>query len=59
MFVSLDAAPALGDVRTAKPGDVVHLVPGVDQRADWGRYLDALSVAITRGASVVWVRYAA
>ncbi|QPB09570.1 hypothetical protein CPT_Sycamore_030 [Streptomyces phage Sycamore] len=51
-----DAAPALGDIRAMGTGDTVWLSPGVDGRNDWGRYLDALSSAVTRGAEVRWVR---
>ena len=54
MFIGPDYAPALGDVRTLKPGDTVYLKPGATDRRDWSRYADALTNAITRGASVVW-----
>lgn len=51
-----DGAPALGDIRTLGEGDTVWLSPGVDDRPDWGRYLDALAHAITRGTEVRWIR---
>ncbi|CAD80130.1 gp5 [Streptomyces phage phiBT1] len=54
LFIGPDYAPALGDVRERLPGDTVYIKEGATERRDWGRYLDALSVAITRGASVVW-----
>lgn len=52
MIISLGSAPALGDVRLAKRGDVIVIVEGATARRDWGRYLDAISAAITRGATV-------
>jgi hypothetical protein len=54
VFIGPDYAPALGDLRALDAGDTVYLKPGATDRRDWGRYLDALSVAVTRGASVVW-----
>lgn len=54
LFIGPDHAPPLGDVRTLNAGDTVYLKPGANSRKDWGRYADALTNAITRGASVVW-----
>jgi len=54
--ISGTAAPALGDLRALGPGDIAWLYAGVEQRADWSRYLDALANAVTRGADVRWVR---
>jgi hypothetical protein len=54
--LSLEAAPALGDIRTMGEGDTLWLSPGVEGRKDWGRYLDAAAAATTRGADVRWVR---
>jgi hypothetical protein len=54
VFIGPDAAPALGDVRALSPGDTVYLKAGATDRKDWARYADALTTAITRGASVVW-----
>jgi hypothetical protein len=54
--LSLEAAPALGDVRAMGEGDTLWLSPGVEGRKDWGRYLDAAAAATTRGADVRWVR---
>lgn len=48
-------APAIGDVRALGKGDVVWLSEAVEDRPDWGRYLDALSHAIGRGAEVRWL----
>ena len=57
MFVvSVRSAPALGDIRALGEGDTVWLRHGVESRRDWGRYLDALSSAITRGVDVRWIR---
>ncbi|QAX93285.1 hypothetical protein HOV11_gp29 [Streptomyces phage Vash] len=55
MFIGPDYAPALGDVRALNAGDTVYLKPGANDRKDWARYADALTTALTRGASVVWV----
>jgi hypothetical protein len=52
LIISLGSAPALGDVRLAKRGDVIVIIEGATARKDWGRYLDAISAAITRGATV-------
>lgn len=56
MIISKDYGPALGDIRALGEGDTVWLFWDADQRKDWGRYLDALAGAITRGASVRWLR---
>jgi hypothetical protein len=54
LFIGPKKAPALGDVRALTSGDTVFIVKGATDRGDWGRYLDALGVAITRGASITW-----
>jgi hypothetical protein len=54
--VKTKSASALGDVRRLTAGDTVFLYPGADGRKDWGRYLDAIAAAVSRGADVVWVR---
>jgi len=56
MGIDKDAAPALGDVRALGVGDRILLNLGVEKRKDWPRYVDAIGVAITRGADVGWVR---
>jgi hypothetical protein len=56
IVVSVRSAPALGDIRAMGKGDTVWLTEGVESRKDWGRYLDALSSAITRGVEVRWIR---
>lgn len=43
-------APALGDVRAAGPGDVVHIRQSATTRKDWPRYWEAVGVAFSRGA---------
>lgn len=48
-------APALGDIRTVERGDAILVHPDANQRADWGRYVDAISSAVSRGADVFWV----
>jgi hypothetical protein len=54
--LSVEAGPALGDIRTMGRGDTVVLDPGVEGRMDWGRYLDALASALSRGVEVRWHR---
>lgn len=54
--MSVHSAPALGDIRTMGQGDTVWLAEGVEDREDWGRYLDALATATTRGVDVRWIR---
>jgi hypothetical protein len=54
--ISGTAAPALGDVRAAAYGETIWLKPGATKRKDWPRYMDALTVALTRGVDVRWVR---
>lgn len=54
--ISVETGPALGDVRTMGRGDTVVLDPGVEGRKDWGRYLDALASALSRGVEVRWLR---
>lgn len=50
--ISATRAPALGDVRAMAAGDRIILRPDAPSRADWPRYVDAIGVAITRGAEV-------
>lgn len=54
-FISYTGCPALGDIRSMAEGDTVWLTEAVDDRDDWGRILDALSAAISRGAAVRWL----
>lgn len=56
IFLRKDSCPALGDVRALGPGDEIVVAPGAETRKDWPRYVDAIGVAITRGADVRWVR---
>lgn len=51
--ISYANAPALGDVRRMAAGDVIHVRSDAHKRKDWPRYADAISVAVTRGASVL------
>jgi hypothetical protein len=50
--ISVEAAPALGDIRLLGRGDTIVLADGVEGRRDWGRYLDALASALSRGVEV-------
>lgn len=45
-------APAIGDIRSAGPGDVVHIRRSATQRGDWPRYWEAAGIAFARGAVV-------
>ncbi|MFD8595407.1 hypothetical protein ACFV1L_10435 [Kitasatospora sp. NPDC059646] len=58
LIIRPDGAPALGTVRALGERDMVVIAPGATERADWGRFLEAIGVAITRGANVVhqWAR---
>lgn len=55
-YVSRVQARALGDLRAAKPGDVIILAANAPERKDWPRYADAIGSAVIRGADVRWVR---
>jgi hypothetical protein len=51
-IIRSDYAPALGDLRAMGLGDVIVVQPGATERKDWGRYLDAIGGAVTRGAEI-------
>ena len=55
MVISAESAPALGDVRALAPGQTIWLMPGAEQRKDWGRYTEAFAQAVARGADVRWI----
>lgn len=52
MVISLGSAPALGDVRQLREGDVIVVYADAARRQDIGRYWDALRVAWARGAEI-------
>ncbi|MFD0276196.1 hypothetical protein ACFVHB_20145 [Kitasatospora sp. NPDC127111] len=52
-IISPDAAPAIGDVRALGERDLIIVAAGSRDRRDWPRYMDAIGVAITRGAGVI------
>jgi len=52
--ISVNKAPAAGDIRLLGVGDRVSLSASVYEREDWLSLLPALTIAIHRGASVVW-----
>jgi len=54
--ISKESAPAIGDIRSCGPGDTIVLRDGATERKDFPRVVDAIGVAITRGADVRWVR---
>jgi hypothetical protein len=49
-------APALGDVRSAGPGDLVYILPDATSRKDFPKYWEAAGTALARGAQVVVMR---
>ena len=54
MKLSVDYAPAMGDVRTLGTGDTLWLIRGAEKRPDWPRYTDAIAQAVGRGADARW-----
>lgn len=52
--ISAARASALGDIRAAAYGETIWLGAGAAARRDWPRYVDALGVALTRGADIRW-----
>lgn len=54
-YISYTSSPALGEIRRMGAGDTIALTEAVQERKDWGRILDALSAAISRGAGVRWL----
>lgn len=54
-MITATAAPAYGDIRLMSSGQTLWLEPGVALRKDWGRILDAMSAAISRGCDVRWM----
>ncbi|MGW2398484.1 hypothetical protein ACWCYY_18220 [Kitasatospora sp. NPDC001664] len=50
--ISKDAAPALGDVQDAGPGDMVMILRDARERHDMARYWAAAGVAFQRGATI-------
>ncbi|MFE9381754.1 hypothetical protein ACFYMO_00735 [Streptomyces sp. NPDC007025] len=53
--ISESHLPALGDIRALGLGDVVYVDAGVHHNDYWGRYVEALAAAISKGASVTTV----
>ena len=54
-MITATSAPALGDVRAYGTGDTVWLAPDARSRKDFGRYVDALAAALSRGADIRWM----
>ncbi|OKI71402.1 hypothetical protein AMK15_01885 [Streptomyces sp. MJM1172] len=54
-YVSYTSSPALGDIRRMGEGDTIALTDATRERKDWGRIVDALSAAVSRGAGVRWL----
>ncbi|WP_043477464.1 hypothetical protein [Kitasatospora sp. MBT66] len=53
--IGLGIAPALGDLRTAGPGDTIVFLHDARERPDWPRYWEAAAVAVFRGAALTAV----
>lgn len=54
MYLTPDRLPALGDVRACGAGERLWVSPKMRQRDDWSRYVEAISAAVSRGASLRW-----
>jgi hypothetical protein len=54
-YVSYTGCPALGDIRRMGSGDTIALTDAAKERKDWGRIVDALAAAVSRGAGVRWL----
>lgn len=52
--ISSGSAPAPGDIRHYGDGVTIKLRQSARDRDDWCSLLCAFSVAIARGASIVW-----
>lgn len=52
--ISDSRSPAPGDIRLLGAGDTVYLKRSCKMRGDWGSLLPALTIAVHRGASVIW-----
>jgi hypothetical protein len=50
------SAPALGDLRTAGPGDLIDIYPDATSRRDFPKVWEAVGVALVRGAEVCLLR---
>lgn len=50
--ISAEHAPAIGDVRQVGAGDTVVLSADATSRPDFPRYMDAVGIALARGAEV-------
>lgn len=49
-------APAPGDIRAVEAGTRIELHDSTKERHDWYSILSALTIAVARGASVVWLK---
>lgn len=56
VLITRDSAPPLGDLRALGAGDSIFIRKGAFDRKDAGRYADAVSSAVSRGADVRWVK---
>lgn len=54
VHIGLRAAPAMGDIRALGSAHTIWIAPEARSRADWARYMDAIMVALTRGADIRW-----
>ena len=54
LIVRKDTSPALGDIRSLSAGDAIALTADARERKDFGRIVDAIGSAVSKGAEVVW-----
>lgn len=52
--ISLESAPALGDIRLMKSGELIRVTRDAVERPDWTRYMDAIRQAMGNGVNVEW-----
>ena len=52
--ITLNNAPALGDIRALGFGQTVWIQREAMMRKDWARYVEAIAAAVARGAEVRW-----
>ena len=54
LIVTATTSPALGNIRALSAGDAIALTADARERKDFGRIVDAIGSAVSKGAEVVW-----
>ena len=54
LIIRKNTSPALGDIRSLSAGDAIALTADARERKDFGRIVDAIGSAVSKGAEVVW-----